>query len=102
MTGAAAATAFCLTMVDIICIFIIHKRLSILTLAKGDKFDIVFIVVIASIYFLFSYSGFNIGHHLLLFVALTVYLWKSITNHDIPWKLLIGKNIDGRTITDKY
>lgn len=95
MTGAAAATAFCLTMVDIFCIFIIHKRLSILTLAKGIKFDIVFIAVITTSYFLLSYSGFYIGHHLLLFVALTVYLWKSISQHDIPWKLLIGKFKEG-------
>ncbi|HBH60318.1 MAG TPA: hypothetical protein DDX85_00955, partial [Nitrospiraceae bacterium] len=72
MTGAAVATAFCLVMVDIICIFIIHKRLSILTLAKGIKFDIVFIAVITAVYFLLSYSDFHIGHHLLLFVALTV------------------------------
>ena len=95
MTGAAVATAFCLVMVDIICIFIIHKRLSILTLAKGIKFDIVFIAVITAVYFLLSYSDFHIGHHLLLFVALTVYLWKSLSHHDIPWKLLIGKYKEG-------
>ncbi len=95
MTCAAVATAFCLVMVDIICIFIIHKRLSILTLAKGIKFDIVFIAVITAVYFLLSYSDFHIGHHLLLFVALTVYLWKSLSHHDIPWKLLIGKYKEG-------
>lgn len=93
MIGAAAATAFCLSMVDIMCIFIIHKRLSVLTLAKGIKFDIVFTAVITAVYFLFNYSEFYIGHHLLLFVALAVYLWKSLVNHDIPWKLLIGKRI---------
>lgn len=96
MTGAAAATAFCLSMVDIISIFIIYKRMSILTLAKGIKFDIVFIAVVTAVYFLFNYSDFYIGHHLLLFVAITVYLWKSISNHDIPWKLLIGKYVDNR------
>ncbi|RJR19632.1 MAG: flippase [Nitrospiraceae bacterium] len=96
MTGAAAATSFCLVMVDLICIYIIHKRLSILTLAKGIKFDIVFITVITAVYFLFSYFEIQIGHHLLLLVALTVYLWKSMSNNDIPWKLLMGSINKGR------
>ncbi len=89
MTGAAAATAFCLIMVDIICIFIIHKRLSILTLAKGIKFDIVFIIVVFIIYYLFSYNNIFAGHHILLFLALAAYLWKTISNHDIPWHFLL-------------
>ena len=94
MIGAAAATAFSLSMVDIICIYIIHKRLSLLTLAKGLKFDIVFIAVVAGVYALSSYFDFTFGHHLLLVVALTVYLWKSIVNHDIPWRMLIAKHKD--------
>jgi O-antigen/teichoic acid export membrane protein len=92
MIGAATATAFCLSMIDIICIIVIHKRLSVLTLAKGLKFDIVFIIIVAAIYVIFNYSGFYIGQHLLLFVALTVYLWKTVSNHDIPWRLLIAKS----------
>jgi O-antigen/teichoic acid export membrane protein len=91
MIGAAIATAFCLSMVDIICIFIIHRKLSVLTLAKGLKIDILFIVIVSFIYLLLNYSGFYTGQHILLFVALCVYLWKSITNHDIPWRLLITK-----------
>ncbi len=50
MIGAAAATAFSLSMIDVMCIFIIQKRLSLSTLAKGLKFDIVFIVVVAGLY----------------------------------------------------
>lgn len=95
ITGAAAATAFCLIMVDITCIFIIHKRLSILTLARGLKFDVVFLALVGSIYLLFQYNDFHLGQHLLLIAALTVYMWKSIKNHDIPWSLLIRRNQEG-------
>jgi O-antigen/teichoic acid export membrane protein len=91
MIGAAIATAFCLSMIDIISIFIIHKRLSVLTLARGLKFDIMFIALVSIIYLLFSYNNLYLGHHFLLIGALTVYLWKSIYNHDIPWRLLLGK-----------
>ncbi|MBI5739877.1 MAG: flippase [Nitrospirae bacterium] len=91
MIGAASATAFCLSMVDIICIFIIHKRLSIITLAKGLQFDVIFIVIVTVGYLLLDYNGLYIGRHFLLLVALIVYIWKSISNHDIPWRLLIAK-----------
>jgi len=91
MVGAAAATAFCLSMVDIICIFIIHKRLSVLTLAKGLKFDIIFLSLVTIVYLLITYYKFYPGQHLLLVAALTVYLWKAVSNHDIPWRLLIDR-----------
>ena len=91
MVGAAAATAFCLSMIDIICIFVIHKRLSVLTLARGLKFDIVFIAVVAAGYVLLNSIGFNAGQHILLLIALAVYLWKSVSHHDIPWGLLIAR-----------
>ncbi len=91
MLGAAAATSFCLAMVDIISIFVIHKRLSVLTLAKGLNFDLLFIVVVSVIYVLLIQSNSYILQHILLFVALTVYLLKSVYNHDIPWQLLSGK-----------
>ncbi len=91
MIGAAAATAFCLSMIDIICIFVVYKRLSILTLPKGLSFDLVFIAIVAAVYLLFNYIGFSAGQHLLLFIALTVYLWKSITYNDIPWRFLVAK-----------
>ena len=91
MIGAAAATAFCLSMIDIICIFIIYKRLSIVTLADGMWFDVVFISVVAVLYLMINYSGYYVGHHVLLLAALAVYLWKSVASHDIPWKLLIDR-----------
>jgi O-antigen/teichoic acid export membrane protein len=95
MIGAAGATAFCLSMIDIICIFVIHKRLSVLTLARGWKFDIVFISIVASGYMFLNYMNLHMGQHVLLIVALSVYLWKSISHHDIPWKLLTGKYKEG-------
>jgi O-antigen/teichoic acid export membrane protein len=91
MIGAATATAFCLSMVDIICIFVIRKRLSVLTLARGLKFDIIFIALVAIVYLLIAYYKFYPGQHLLLVCALMVYLWKAISNHEIPWRLLIDK-----------
>jgi len=91
MIGAALSTAVCLSMVDIICIFLIHKKLSVLTLAKGLKFDIIFIALISATYLLLNYGGLYLWQHILVFVALFVYIWKSISNHDIPWRLLITK-----------
>ncbi len=97
MIGAAAATAFCLSMIDVICIFIIQKRLSVLTLAKGIRFDIVFIVLVTTAYLLSCYYNYHSGQHLILIVALTAYLWKSLRNNYIPWRLLMGKNKEGST-----
>ncbi len=91
MLGAATATAFCLSMVDIISIFVIHKRLSVLTLAKGLNFDVLFIAVVLVVYVLLIQRDYYILQHILLLIALTVYLLKSIYKHDIPWKLLSGK-----------
>ncbi len=91
MLGAALATSFCLSMVDIISIFVIHKRLSVLTMAKGLGFDLIFITVVLVIYAVLIQNNSYIMQHVLLFVALTVYIFKSIYNHDIPWQLLSGK-----------
>lgn len=91
MIGAAISTAVCIAMVDIICIFLIYRRLTVVTLAKGLKFDILFIAIVVIMYLLLSYNKLYIGHHVLLLVALAVYLWKSVYNHDIPWRLLIAK-----------
>ncbi len=91
MIGAATATTVCLSMIDIICIFIIYKRLSVLTLAKGLKFDIGYIAIVATSYFIINYYELYMGQHYLLFAALSVYLWKSIRNNDIPWRLFIVK-----------
>lgn len=91
MTGAAISTSVCLVMIDIICIFIIYKRLAVVTLAKGLKFDVIFIAVVTAGYVLLSYNKIYFGHHILLLIALVIYIGKSIYNHDIPWRLLIAK-----------
>ncbi len=91
MIGAATATAFCLSMIDIICIFIIKKRLSILTIAKDMQFDILFISGVGALFLACIYMQFNAGPHILLFAALTVYAWKTIKHHDIPWQMLFAK-----------
>ncbi len=91
MTGAAISTSVCLVMIDIICIFIIYKRLAVVTLAKGLKFDVIFITVVTAGYVLLSYNKIYFGHHILLLIALVIYIGKSIYNHDIPWRLLIAK-----------
>ena len=92
MLGAATATTLCFTMVNITCVFVIHKRLNVLTLAKGLKFDVIFVAVVAILYFLFSYNNFYFGYHILLIGALIVYIWKSIANHDLPLRLLFAKH----------
>lgn len=91
MLGAAAATAFCLSMVDIISIFVVYKRLSVITLAKGLSFDLVFISIVSGTYLLLLNGNYYILNHVLLVVALIVYLFKSVYNHDIPWQLLTGR-----------
>jgi O-antigen/teichoic acid export membrane protein len=91
MLGAAGATAVCLSMVDVISIYLIYKRLEVITLAKGLMFDIVFMALVAAAYGLLKYIDLQVGLHVLLFVSLTVYLLKSVYNHDIPWQLLFGK-----------
>ena len=89
MNGAAISTAFCIVMIDIVCIFVIYRSLSIFTIAKGIKFDLAFIGIIVIIYSLTRYINFQSGPHILLGISLTVYLWKTLVNHDIPWRLLI-------------
>ena len=93
MIGAASATAICLAMVDIMCIFIIRRRLSIITLAKGIQFDIFFVTIVATIYVLFSYNKFHVGQHVLLMAAIALYLWKSFKYNDIPWRLLLSNQV---------
>ncbi|MCK5505697.1 MAG: oligosaccharide flippase family protein, partial [Thermodesulfovibrionia bacterium] len=75
--GAAMATAFCMASLEVTCTYIINKRFSILSLAKGFTFDICFIVIVSVLYLLIIYAGIYWGPHLLLVVSLTVYLWKS-------------------------
>lgn len=84
IVGAAIATAFCLAMANISAVFTAYKKLSIVTLARGIIFDIVFIAVITILYFLVSYNDLYWGNHIVLAFALLIYIWKSIVNGDLP------------------
>jgi O-antigen/teichoic acid export membrane protein len=91
MIGAAVTTAFCIGMMQIICAIIIYKRFSIISLPDGYSFDVYFVIAVSIIYSIFTYAEISIGPHLLLVVALMVYLWKSLKNDDIPWRILLDK-----------
>jgi len=91
IVGAALSTAFCLAMANITAVIAVYNSLSVLTLAKGLKFDILFAAVIGILYFMCTYNNFSLGNHIILFCALIIYIWKSIANHDLPWRFLIDK-----------
>ncbi len=90
--GAALSTAFCMSMLNVVSVFTAFNRLSVLTLAKGIKFDVLFAAAVAILYFLCSFSNFNLGYHFLLIGSLIIYSWKSIANDDLPWRLLLAKS----------
>jgi O-antigen/teichoic acid export membrane protein len=91
MEGAAVATALCLSLLEIVCTLIIYKKFSVLTLAKGVKFDIFFILTVLVLYkFIITYNIY-LGIHILFIISSGVYLLKSIVKHDIPWRLLLGR-----------
>ncbi len=89
--GAALSTAFCLSMVNIVSVWVIHNKFSILTLAKGLRFDVVFSIAVACLYFLLFYKNLYHGYHILLIIALIVYIWKSIANGDLPLRYLLAR-----------
>ena len=91
IVGAAVASAFCLAMVNIVSVLVIYNKLSVVTLAKGLKFDAVFAVVIAAFCFLFNYKNYYLGIHFLLIAALIIYIWKSLISGDLPLKYLLAK-----------
>ena len=91
ITGAAIAIASCLAMTNITAVFIAYKRLSIVTLARGVIFDIVFIAVITGLYFFLSYNDLYWGNHIVLAFALIIYIWKSIVNGDLPDSLSLSR-----------
>jgi O-antigen/teichoic acid export membrane protein len=88
--GAAMATAFCMVSLEVICTYIINKKFSILSLAEGFRYDIFFIAIVSFLYFLIVQVEIYWGTHFLLIAALIIYLWKSVSNHDIPWRLLLA------------
>jgi len=91
IVGAALSTAFCLAMANITAVIVTYKLLSVMTLAKGIKFDIIFAAVTGIIYLISEYNNFYSGNHIILFCALVIYIWKSIANHDLPWRILIDR-----------
>ncbi|MBI4843143.1 MAG: flippase [Nitrospirae bacterium] len=92
--GAALSTALCLAMVNISAVYIIYKKLSVFTLARGSVFDILFLSAVAFIYYLLSAWGISYGHHILFVTALTLYIGKSIINGDFPLHYLRGRRAD--------
>ncbi len=95
IVGAAVSTSFCLAMVNITAVFTVYRRLSVYTLAKGLGFDMIFIAAVAVIYFICTYSGFPAGHHILLAASLIIYIWRAMSNNDLPWRLLLSGRKDG-------
>ena len=89
IAGAALSTSFCLAMVNVTAVFVVYRKLSVYTLAKGVVFDMIFIAVVAAGYFICAYSGYPAGRHILLAAALTVYIGRAAYNNDLPWRLLL-------------
>ncbi len=91
INGAALSTAFCLAMINIVSVFVVYKKMSVVTLARGLGFDALLCSAVVLLYFFFRYNSFDAGYHILLFVSLTVYIWKSLVKNDIPWRILLTK-----------
>lgn len=91
IVGAASSTAFTLSMVNIVSVWVIYNRLSILTLARGLKFDVFFAAIVVVLYLLIKYNDFSAGYHILLAIALVVYMWKSIVNGDLPLRYFFAR-----------
>lgn len=89
--GAALSTAFCLAMVNIVSVFVIRNKLSVVTLARGVGFDIFFMVIVAILYFIITYNNIYMGSHFLLVIALIIYMTKSIIKGDLPVQYLLEK-----------
>ncbi len=87
--GAAISTAFCLAMGNITATLTAYNRLSVLILARGIKFDIIFAGSVMILYVICAYLNFSLFKHMILIVSLMVYILKSIVNNDIPWRLLL-------------
>ncbi len=90
--GAAVSTAFCLSMVNIVSIYVVYKKMSILTIARGLKFDLIFSLTVMGLYLLLNYRGVAGGHHVLLAAALIIYIGRAIMNDDLPWRIILAKN----------
>ncbi|GEM_PF-1866211 len=89
IAGAALSTSFCLAMVNVTAVFVVYRKLSVYTLAKGAGFDMIFIAGVAAGYAVCTYSGYPAGQHLLLAAALVIYISRAVYNNDLPWRLLL-------------
>lgn len=87
--GAAISTAFCLAMGNIAATFIAYNRLSVFTLARGIRFDIIFTCSVMLLYVISVYLKSFLFKHIILTISLIVYMLKSIAKNDIPWRLLL-------------
>ena len=95
INGAALSTAFCLAMINIVSVFVVYHRSSVLTLARGLGFDAIFCFVVTLLYVFCRYNSLVAGYHILLAVSLTVYIGKSLVKNDIPWRLILSKYMSG-------
>lgn len=91
MLGAATATALCMAMLEVACAGIIYRRFSIFAIPESLKFDIFFVSAISVLYLSILYAEIYMGVHILLLAALAVYLWKSFSYNDIPWRSLVAR-----------
>ncbi len=91
LLGAAMATAFCMASLEIVCTIIIYRKFSILSLAEGYMFDLVYIIIVSAVFVGLEYMNVSMWSHVLLVVALAIYLWRSISRNEIPLRLIISK-----------
>lgn len=91
IVGAALSTAFCLAMVNIVSVFVIRSKLSVITLARGVGFDVLFIFIISVLYLVILYNNIEMGSHLLLVISLIIYMTKSVIRGDLPVQYLLHK-----------
>jgi O-antigen/teichoic acid export membrane protein len=91
INGAAISTSLCLAMINIVAVFVVYKRSSVLTLARGLRFDVLFCSAVAIFYIIFRFNSFDMGYHILLAASLAVYVVRSFVNNDIPWRLIVSK-----------
>lgn len=91
INGAAFSTAFCLAMINIVSVFLVYKRSSVITVARGLGFDAAFCSVVILVYIFCRYNSLFVGYHILLAVSLTVYVGKSLIKDDIPWRLILTR-----------
>jgi O-antigen/teichoic acid export membrane protein len=92
MNGAAVSTAICLAMAKINSAWIIFRKMSVITFARGMLFDTIFLASVALCYLILKSHGIDTGIHALTAGAILIYLWKSLASGDIPIRYLFPKS----------